>query len=306
MRVVIAAALLAGALTSTAATQPPVVAVTVTVPNRSDKDRAVSLTPGDFRVLEDGVEQPVMSVSAGPGPVSIAVVLDTSDGMAGIGLELAQRSVEHLVAQLTPDDEIAFVTYDRGITVAVPWTVRDKFPRLEWSRWKTMPFSEVLQGIYQALGLMNEAKHARTAVLLVSDAEQVGSKYGLRDFVRTRRESEAGIYGLRTADLMNTSAGIGGPRPGAPHSTVTIWDSRGAMASFDDLVRDSGGLVLPARTTVEAERSVSTLVGMLRDQYVLTFTSKKPPDDTYRRLKVELRKGRHNLRSATGYLAKLQ
>src|SRR6188508_2098679 len=126
MRVRIPAALLSGALTLTTATQPPVVSVTVTVLNRSDKDRDVSLTPADFRVLEDGVEQPVMSVSTGPAPVSIAVVLDTSDGMAGIGLELAQRSVEHLVAQLAPDDEVAFVTYERGITVAVPWTTRDK------------------------------------------------------------------------------------------------------------------------------------------------------------------------------------
>lgn len=302
---VVTAALLAGALTLTAATQPPVVSVTVTVLNRSDKDRAVRLTPGDFRVLEDGIEQPVTSVSAGPAPVNIAVVLDTSDGMAGIGLELAQRSVEHLVAQLAPDDEVAFVTYERGITVAVPWTTRDKFPKLEWSRWKTMPFSDVLQGIYQALGLMNEAKHSRAAVLLISDAEQVGSKYGLRDFVRTRRESEAGIYGLRTADLLSSSPGIGGPRPGAPHSTITIWDSRGAMVSFDDLVRDSGGLVLPARTTTEAERSVTTLIAMLRDQYIVTFTPKKPPNDTYRRLKVELRKGGHKLRYATGYLAKL-
>jgi hypothetical protein len=233
-------------------------------------------------------------------------VRDTSDRMAGLRLELAHRSVEHLVASLGPDDEVALVTYERGITIAVPWTEPGKVPKLEWGRFNTMPFSEILQGIYQALGLMNEAKHSRRAVLVVSNAEQAASKYGLRDFVKSQRESETGIYGLRTADLLSGAVGIGGPRPGAPHSTVTIWDSRGAAISFDDLVRDSGGLVLPARTTTEAERSVSTLVSNLRDQYVLTFTPKKPPDDTYRRLKVELRKGGHNLRYATGYLAKLQ
>jgi hypothetical protein len=51
---------------------------------------------------------------------------------------------------------------------------------------------------------------------------------------------------------------------------------------------------------------VSTLVAMLRNQCVLTFTPKKPADDTYRRLKVELRKGGPKLRYATGYLAKRQ
>ena len=175
MRVAIAVVLVAAAVTSVGTMQAPAVSLSVSVFNRSGA-RVPGLTAADFQVFEDGIEQQAASISAGPGPVSVAVVLDTSDGMAGLGLELAQRSVEHLVAQLAPDDEVAFISYERGITVAVPWTVRDKFPKLEWGRWKTMPFSEVLQGIYQALGLMNEAKHARTAVLLVSDAEQVGSR----------------------------------------------------------------------------------------------------------------------------------
>ena len=31
-------------------------------------------------------------------------------------------------------------------------------------------------GVYQALGLMNEAKHARRAVLVISNADQAASK----------------------------------------------------------------------------------------------------------------------------------
>ena len=107
--------------------------------------------------------------------------------------------------------------------------------------------------------------HGR-AVLVVSNAEQAASKSRSPGFRQKSRESETGIYGLRTAGSPQRRGGIGGPRPGAPHSTVTIWDSRGAVVSFDDLVRDSGGLVLPARTTTEAERSVSTLVAMLRNR----------------------------------------
>ena len=252
-------------------------------------------------MFEDGAEQQVASVSEGRAPISVAIVLDSSDSMAGLRLQLAQQSVERVVAALAPEDEIALVTYERGVTVALPWTDRGNVPKLEWARWKTMPFSEILQGIYQALGLMNQAKHARTAVVVVSDADQAASKYGLRDFVKSRRESEAGIYGLRTADMLSGPAGIGGPRPGG--RGTTIWDSRGALVSFDDLVRDSGGRVLPARTTDEVERSVSALLSDLRDQYVVAFTSNKPADGTYRRLKVELRKGRHKLRHRLGYLA---
>lgn len=299
--------MIVGALaTLTSAAQPLTVSVMVSVTNRSGTERVRGLTATDFRVFEDGVEQEVASVAEGPGPVSVAVVLDTSDGMAGRRMEMAQRSVESLVAGLAPEDEVALVTHEHGISVAVPWTDPAKFPKLEWARWKTMLSSEVLQGVYQALGLINEAKHARTAVILVSNAEQAASKYGLREFVKSRRESETGIYGLRTADLLSGSVGIGGPRPGSPHSNLTIWDSRGALISFDDLVRDSGGLVLPARTAPEAERSATKLVSELRNQYVVTFTSTRLADNMYRRLKVELRKTGPKLRHRTGYLAKPQ
>ena len=305
MRVGIAAALLAGALTLTAATQPPVVSVTVTVLDRSDKDRAVSLTPGDFRILEDGVEQPVMSVNTGPAPVSIAVVLDTSDRMAGTSPGVGPPIGRASRRQLGPDDEVALVTYERGITIAVPWTDPASSRSSNGAGGRRCRSARSSRGSIRRSGLMNEAKHSRRAVLVVSNAEQAASKYGLRDFVNSARERN---WHLWTSDrrLLQRLCRDRRAAAGAPHSTVTIWDSRGAVISFDDLVRDSGGLVLPARTTTEAERSVSTLVAMLRDQYVLTFTPKKPPDDTYRRLKVELRKGGHNLRYATGYLAKLQ
>jgi Ca-activated chloride channel family protein len=293
---------LTGAIALAAPQAPTMVSVAVTVVSRSGDAPVTGLTAASFRILEDGREQPLASVTEGPGPISLAIVIDSRDTTAGWRQELAHRAVARLASTLKEEDELALVTYEGKIVIAVPWTSPKEFPIPEWSRWKTMPFSEVFQGVYQALGAMNDAKHARTAVVVISDAEQYASKYGLKDFVKSRRESEAAIYGIRTADLLSSAAAIGGPRPGA--RPVTIWESRGAAVSFDDLVRDSGGRVLPGRTTVEVDRSVDALVAELRNQYVLTFSPSRPFDDSYRRVKVELRNGPHKLRHPLGYLAK--
>ena len=279
------------------------VSVSVTVSHRNGDAPVTGLTAADFRVFEDGREQVVTSATVEPAAMSIAIVVDSSDSMAGFRQQLAQQVVEQLVASLTADDEVAVLSYDGRITVPVPWTRPKEFPRLEWARWKTMPSNEVLQGIYQAFGLVNAAANPRTVILAISDAEQVASPYRLSQFVKNRRESETAIYGVRTADLLSGRAAIGGPRPG-PDGT-TLWESRGELISFDDLVRDSGGVVVPARTTAEVGRAVQRLVGDLRHQYVVRFTSSKPPDGKYRKLKVELRKGAHKLRYRGGYLARV-
>jgi hypothetical protein len=283
--------------------QPPAVSVPVSV-TTSRNAFVPGLTAADFRLLEDGVEQRLESAEAGPGPVSVVIVVDTRDSTAGIGQELAQRAIERMVAALNPDDQIAVISTMGKTFVAVPWSSPREFPPIDWSRWRTMPFSELLQGVYQGLGLVNDAQHPRAAVIAITDSEQFGSKHSLRDMLKHRRESEAGIYGLRTADLMDGAADIGGPRPSV--NRTTIWDSRGALVSFEDLVRDAGGRIMPARLPTEADKNAAAMIAELRHQYVLTFRPAKPFDGSYRKIKVELRNGSHRVRTRVAYLASVR
>lgn len=267
-------------------------------------NRAAGLTAADFRVLEDEREATVASVGAGPGPVSVAVVLDSSDTMTGLPQQLARQAVERLFAQFAPEDELAVVLYEEGkVAFALSWTPGSQVLEMPWQRWKTARFSELLQGVNQAVYAMESAEHPRGAVITISDGTQVASQHPLRGFVKSRRQSEVAIYALRTADLLSTQAGMAGPKPHGPYGTTT-WDSRGALVSLDDLIRDSGGRMLPIRTTDEVERTVRELLSDLRHQYVVTFSPTKPMDGTFRRLKVQVRKSNYKLRYRTEYLSK--
>lgn len=267
-------------------------------------NRVAGLTAADFRVLEDGREATVASVGAGPGPISIAVVLDSSDAMTGLPQQLARQTVERMFAQFAPEDELSVVLYEEGkVAFALSWTPGRQALEMPWDRWKTARFSELLQGVNQGVFAMESAEHPRGAVVAISDGTQVASHHPLRGFVQSRRQSEVSIYALRTADLLRTPAGMGGPKPHGPYGTTT-WDSRGALVSLDDLIRDSGGRMLAIRTTDEVERTVRELLSDLRHQYVVTFAPAKPMDGTFRRLKVQVRKGDYKLRYRTEYLSK--
>ena len=267
--------------------------------------RVVGLTAADFKVFEDGREATVASVSAGPGPVSIAVVLDSADSMTGVPQQLAQQAVERMFAQFAAEDELALVIFEEGkVAFALSWTSGKSALEMNWGRWKTARFSELLQGVNQAVFAMERAEHPRGAVIAISDGTQVASQHPLRGFVQSRRQSEVSIYALRTADLLSTPAGMAGPKPHGPYGTTT-WDSRGPLVSLDDLIRESGGRMLAIRTADEVERTVREVLSDLRHQYVVSFSPTKPMDGTFRRLKVQLRsKGDRRLRYRTEYLAK--
>ena len=72
---------------------------------------------------------------------------------------------------------------------------------------------------------------------------------------------------------------------------------------LDDLVGDSGGRAFPLGSLEQAARSAGVLLDDLRYQYLFGYSPRKPPDDKYRKLRVEMRNPSLRVRSRQGYLA---
>lgn len=284
-------ALVAGA--QEPAPRSDIATVGVTVTGRTTESPR-GLAAADFRVLEDGREQTIMSVSEGPGPISIAIVLDPGDSMLGTRQRLGEQAVERMTASLTAEEEATLVMFRQKIVVAVPWTRGPEFPRMDWTLWQKIPLSDILSGVRTGLFMMDNAAHPRRAVVAITNTDEYASTYQLRQYVVTRAQSETAVYGVRTDDYSS----------GRPQD-ATAFESGGPLVSFEDVVRDSGGRILPVKTTDDTQRSSLTLLNELRHQYVIRFSTTKAFDGSYRRLKVELRKGKDlRIRHRLGYLAK--
>ena len=274
------------------------VTIPVTITDAGGTPVTPELTAANFRVKEDGKEQAIALVSPGPGPISVSVVLDASASMIGTQHRLAERAVLHLVANLSPQDEISVVRYTQPTkwAVAVPWASGANFPALDWATWPTLPFSDQLNGVRHALFTMDGARHPRRAVLSVTAMEEVASAFALSQYHATQAHSETAIYALWTEDVNQ-------PRNRQPEGGFT--SGTGRMVTFDDLLRDGGGRWFAVRNPAEAHSGVDRFLDELRKQYVIRYQPSKPFDGTPRRLKVELKDTKDlKIRHRTGYLAK--
>ena len=96
-----------------------VVVVPVTVKD-SAGELVTDLQKNDFRVFEDGIEQPIQEFSVDPFPLSAAILVD--DDLKQSTAEKVQKTLETLAGGFGPSDEVSLWIFD-----AVPQKVSDDF-----------------------------------------------------------------------------------------------------------------------------------------------------------------------------------
>ena len=110
------------------------VTVPVTVTSRSGDVQISGLTAEDLRIFEDGVEQRITFVDRERRPVSLCIVLDSSNSMEGKKQELAAATVDRMVAGLGPEDEASLVVFAGTSDVVMPWTPAREVPQIDWTQ----------------------------------------------------------------------------------------------------------------------------------------------------------------------------
>lgn len=73
------------------------------------------LEPGDFQVVEDGVEQEVEHFGHHESPISVVVLVDKSGSMAGDKLMHAKDAVINFAGALQPQDEVLVIAFSEGV-----------------------------------------------------------------------------------------------------------------------------------------------------------------------------------------------
>lgn len=295
-----------------------VITVPVTVTSLDRNTYIAGLTPADFKVTENGDRQEVTSVARERVPLSLAIVIDSGTIMStGNRRQLAQEAVDKVVAQLSPDDEVAILFLSRGVEQRLPWTrVRD-IPALNWGGWNPMGTASLHDGIRTAFTSLQEARNGRHAILLLTPGFESSSRMPLSGLVKSRRESETSLFAFGlgphraeevaaeqqsvSVDTPRTSDAVRGldregPNVVAPKPLMQV-------DHLDTLVGDSGGAVTRMLTMNEAAMAARNLVAELHNQYWVGYTPKKAFDGTYRKIKIEVNRKGLYVRHRAGYLA---
>src|SRR5579864_1309211 len=232
------------------------------------------LTEANFKVLEDGVEQRITYFSKQDAPLSVGLVFDSSGSMTN-KIRKSADAAAAFFKTANAGDEFFLVEFGERPKLRMPFTTDadEIYRKIVQSR----PFgrTSLIDAIHLALVQMKNARHARKAIVILSDGGDNRSRL-------TRREIKGALI---ESDIQMYAMGIFDPEDVAKHTP----EEENGPRLLDELAAQTGGRVYPVDNLDELESISSTLGNALRNEYLLGYVpSNESRDGKYRQVKVRL------------------
>jgi VWFA-related protein len=230
------------------------------------------LTARDFALTDNGAAQEVASVTLEKLPLSVTMVLDTSQSVAGQRLQHLVQAGTGLAAALHPEDRAALVTFSHAVDLRVPMTGD-------------------LTAIRDALGAMNGS-----GATALRDAVHLALQLQPHD--QTRPLMLVFTDGHDTASWLTEDAAIDSAR----RAGVVIHVVRVESDAFlDKLTQISGGRSWSATSDRQLQDLFTKALDEMRARYLLTYTPRGVRQTGWHELKVKLKSGSADVTARRGY-----
>ena len=266
-------------------TRIDIVQVTVTVTDATGR-LITGLTKRDFEVFEDGVEQDVTQFTDARVPVSLGVLLDASDSMRGQAIVDAREAVDRFVSDLLLDEDEALVaTFNHRPRLAASWTTPPSALRDSLAELKPSGGTAIYDALAGAASLFDQRNHVRAAMVVISDGADTASDQTLLQSLEDIRRSDATVYAIAIESL------------DARESTRVNPDALREMTGL------TGGYTEVVRTAADLGPATARIADELNKQYTLGYSSSRPPDGTWRAIRVRVRNHDYVARARRGYYA---
>ena len=262
--------------------------VNVTATVTDAKGRLVDgLTAADFKIYEDRERRPATYFSRERVPLSLGLVLDTSDSMYGQRIEDARFALNRfLLDLLEPSDEAFLLVFNHRPMVTTGWTRTPSRLSPELEAVRPWGATAMYDAMLETLPLFESRRHQRAAIVLISDGADTASDHPVREVRDRLRRSEAFVYAIAID-----------AKESAP-----INDQVNPFA-LREMTDESGGYTEVVRETSELVPAVRRIADELNHQYTLGYTPSKPPDGRYRRIRVRVVGRDYTVRARRGYVA---
>lgn len=261
------------------------------------------LAKDDFKVFEDGVEQKVAFFSKEVNmPITLGLLIDTSasmDRMINAEQDAASRFLREV---MRPKDEAMVMTFDFDVDLLADFTQDTGALSSAIRRARvnsvggggvvtpgTIPQgatggTDLYDAIYLACHDQLATEAGRKGVIILTDAEDTGSKLRLQDAVEAAQRTDAVIHVLLIVDREATS-GVGG-------------------SVARKMSEETGGRVIDVHNEASLEKAFDEISQELRSQYVLGYyPTNLKRDGTFRKLRVDVMRPDMKILARKGYYA---
>ncbi len=295
MRRVLVAVLFAGAASLVLAAQDrsarfqsgvDLISVTATVID-ANGHLVTGLPREAFEVYEDGERQAITQFTNERVPVSLAVLLDVSDSMYGQRLVDARSAVERFLLELLDEqDEFSVVAFNHEPKPLTQWTQAPDVVRSAMAALKPFGSTALYDAVLTVLPMMNTRTKHRASVLIISDGADTASDATLREVRSGLVRSDAFVYAIA----------VDPPAKRAINETVNV-------GALNEITGGSGGNTELVHQTSEIVAATARIAQELNSQYVLGYHSPRPPDGSYRSIRVRTTNPEYRVRARRGYIA---
>lgn len=274
-------------------------------------DIITDLTKDDFKIYEDGQEQKVAYFDLEKNlPLTLGILIDTSGSMQNILMaeqdtgarfvrDIMRKGDEAMVMGFDFDvNLLADMTDDPSILIrAIRGTRIDAVAAGVGPTPGTLPVgqnggTDLYDAVYLACHDELSSQTGRKAIILLTDAEDTGSKVSLDDSIEAAQKTNTVIHVLRLADEpFYFGMGMG-------YSGASVARRMAA---------ETGGREIEVRSEKSLDKAFEQITEELRSQYVVGYyPTNTKRDGTFRQIKIETdRPGTHVL-YRKGYYAPAQ
>jgi VWFA-related protein len=272
----------------------------------------------NFQLTDNGILQDVESVSLDSRPISVMLVLDTSDSVAGEELARLIDAGRQVVRALHPDDRAALVTFSEQVLVNVPLTSDLASVDRALTSLKGLGATSLNDAIHVAMNL-RPADTSRPVILVFSDGADNLSWSSGASLVDEAKHAGVVIHAI--ALRSDQSAGSSRVNPAAQMNGIFSGDAglfNGAAARptspalltqgfvngtpvLQALALAAGGRVWSAKSSGDLKGLFTHALEEMRARYLLTYTPNGAPQEGWHTVNVTLKNARGDVTARPGY-----
>jgi len=290
--------------------QPPVIKAEVNLVNLfatvRDKNKRVvtDLKQQDFKIFEDNHEENIAFFTKEMNlPITLGLLLDTSGSESNMLGSIQDSGARFLHRVLKKGDEAMIISFDVDVDLLADFTddrgildrainkARINAPGGGYIAGNPGPVpgagnggTDLYDAIYLACSDKLNGEVGRKAIVIVTDAEDTGSKVKLEDAIESAQRTDTVIHVLFVADRMN----FGGGRPDIAHK----------------LADETGGRMIVVNSEKKLEEAFDTISEELRSQYTLGYyPTNTAKDGKFRKIRVDVDNHDYKVLTRRGYYA---
>ena len=276
-----------------------------------------SLTRDDFRVLEDGREQPLRDLVLRQVAVDVALMVDASSSVSS-NLDDFRAAVEQFSAKLAPEDRFCLIKFDDRVELLLDWTSSRAQLRRALGRVAGGMFTRFNDSLYLTAQEQFKGTQRRHVIVVLTDGIDNGrGSTTLEGALRQLLTSQVAVYVISNTAIQRArkraelDSLISGTDSSVRFNTLRIDDLRESLRVLDAseqnlslLSKATGGRLFLPESFNALDGVYGEVADELRHQYALYYTPlNKARDGGFRLVKVGVARPGMQVNARVGYYA---